>query len=328
MSVQRPDKIHKLVITGTGRAGTTFLVRLLTELGLDTGYTAESWRQAYNPHCDAGLEHALNDPAAPYVVKNPMLCTELAGVLAGGEIVIDHALIPMRDLESAARSRIRVGGANGNIPGGVVYTSDPARQKAVLAEGFHQLAHTLAAYDIPHTLLHFPRFARDPDYTYGKLRFLLPDADADGFRAAFSRVARPDLIHDFGVEGSAVAADPALAQAYFAGQKRRRWLRRSRRYIQYAGLAAAVLLLFVARRPANVPAPAAGSLGLAADVLSAPSRAGGPPAPVDADKPGGRALQATFAKSLFTPVTVRQQPAAGSDVLAPIARSSGTSRTR
>ena len=28
---------HKVIITGTGRVGTTFLVHLLTELGLDTG---------------------------------------------------------------------------------------------------------------------------------------------------------------------------------------------------------------------------------------------------------------------------------------------------
>ena len=62
---------HKVIITGTGRAGTTFLVRLLTELGLDTGYTRRNWSRDYFTHCDAGLEHDLAGPDAPYIVKNP-----------------------------------------------------------------------------------------------------------------------------------------------------------------------------------------------------------------------------------------------------------------
>ena len=68
---------HKVIITGTGRAGTTFLVRLLTELGLDTGYTRDNWQKDYFAHCNAGLEHELNDPKAPYIVKNPGLCETL-----------------------------------------------------------------------------------------------------------------------------------------------------------------------------------------------------------------------------------------------------------
>ena len=31
-----PSKVAKIYISGTGRAGTTFIIRLLTELGLDT----------------------------------------------------------------------------------------------------------------------------------------------------------------------------------------------------------------------------------------------------------------------------------------------------
>ncbi len=50
------EPIHKVIITGTGRAGTTFLVQLLTELGLDTGYTRRTWSRDYFEHCDAGLE--------------------------------------------------------------------------------------------------------------------------------------------------------------------------------------------------------------------------------------------------------------------------------
>ena len=57
----RPNApVHKLVITGTGRAGTTFLVQLLTELGLDTGYAPGGGSEDYYEHCSAGMEQGMH----------------------------------------------------------------------------------------------------------------------------------------------------------------------------------------------------------------------------------------------------------------------------
>src|SRR3954468_2936704 len=123
MEMQTPS--HKVIITGTGRAGTTFLVRLLTEIGLDTGYTRDNWQKDYFAHCNAGLEHELSDPGAPYIVKNPGLCETLERELVRRQVTIDLAIIPIRELEAAASSRIRVGGTNGAVPGGLMGTSDP-----------------------------------------------------------------------------------------------------------------------------------------------------------------------------------------------------------
>ncbi|HEY0946965.1 MAG TPA: hypothetical protein VGD81_16915 [Opitutaceae bacterium] len=228
---------HKVIISGTGRSGTTFLVQLLTELGLDTGYTRESWRRSYFEHCAAGLERDLDDPASPYIVKNPALCETLPAILARGSVVIDHALVPVRALEEATRSRIRVGG-DGSIPGGLLGTSDEARQKEVLAERFHQLMHTLTVHDIPHTLLLFPRFATEAGYAYEKLAFLRPGISRDEFRAAFARVARPELIHDF-TRSSGPAETGAPARAFQRLHQRKRWRRRARRWLTGLSLAAA-----------------------------------------------------------------------------------------
>ena len=39
---EAPVPEPKVIITGTGRAGTTLLVQVLTDLGLDTGYTSDA----------------------------------------------------------------------------------------------------------------------------------------------------------------------------------------------------------------------------------------------------------------------------------------------
>jgi len=216
------NRVHKVIITGTGRSGTTFLVRLLTELGFDTGYTPAEARNRVDARSHAGLEHELYGkapvprvrdwlrqpkhslralwggmPRTPYVVKNPALCDQLDEIIAGGRVVIDHVYIPLRDLDEAALSRARVGGADGSQPGGLWKTDDPGRQKAVLAEMFFRLVHTLARHDVPHTFLLFPRLVEDWAYTHHKLWFLVKDIDAEKFRTTFTRVADRRLVHEF-----------------------------------------------------------------------------------------------------------------------------------
>src|SRR5271170_1882476 len=64
-----------LVIAGTGRAGTSFLVRYLTELGLDTTLARNGDRAGWDAEANAGLENMLiSDADLPYVVKSPWIC--------------------------------------------------------------------------------------------------------------------------------------------------------------------------------------------------------------------------------------------------------------
>ena len=66
---------HHIIISGTGRAGTTFLVQLLTELGLDTGFPRAVSQTDANSN--AGMELDIRDIKAPYIIKNPWLCDYL-----------------------------------------------------------------------------------------------------------------------------------------------------------------------------------------------------------------------------------------------------------
>lgn len=227
----------KIIITGTGRAGTTFLVRLLTELNLDTGYTRENWQRDFDEHCSAGLEHDPADRVTPRIIKNPALCETLPGLLQSGELSVEHAIIPIRTLADATLSRIRVGGG-GRTPGGLRGTNDPAQQQAVLAENFHRLMHTLVAHEIPFTFLEFPRFVTDAKYTRRQLDWLLEGIDEETFQRAFARVARPEMIHDFSRGLPADAGQPAENYAQIRRRKRRR--RHAERILVSVLLAAAV----------------------------------------------------------------------------------------
>ena len=206
----------KIIISGTGRAGTTFLVRLLTELGLDTGYSRESWVVDYDPRCAAGLEHDITDPDAPWIVKNPALCDTLPPLLDRGAVAVAHAIIPVRALEDAARSRIRLGG-RGAVPGGLVGTASAVEQPAILAERFHRIVRALTEHEIPCTFLDFPRLARDPAYVRRRLGWLVGHIPAETFAVAFARVARPELIHDFAVAGSGQHAGTGRRRAVVWG---------------------------------------------------------------------------------------------------------------
>jgi len=201
---KRDTNRHHVIISGTGRAGTTFLVQLLTELGLDTGFP--------HPHAKicaerrAGMERILREnPAAPYIVKSPALCEDLDGILKNENVVVDHAIIPVRDLYSAAESR-RVVARNGRpkflIPRkflGIKKWSirRPKEQESVLAQNFYRLVHTIAEYEIPMTLLYFPRSAKDPEYLFRKINFLLKGLSYQKFVQAFQKISRPGLIHNF-----------------------------------------------------------------------------------------------------------------------------------
>lgn len=190
---------HHVIISGTGRAGTTFLVQLLTELGLNTGFPKN---KKIDPDSRAGMELDIRDVNAPYIIKSPWLCDYLDDVLQGGEIVIDYAIIPMRDLYSAAQSRRYVNNiANldpgGDTPGGLWHTTNPKDQETILTGQLYKLIYALAKHDVPVNLLLFPKLVNDPDYLYKKIKFLLGDLAYDSFQETYQMISRPEWIHDF-----------------------------------------------------------------------------------------------------------------------------------
>jgi hypothetical protein len=185
----------KVVITGTGRAGTTLLVQILTDLGLDTGFAGD---HRLDERVHAGLEFRIESPNAPRIVKDPNLSRRLGDLLDRDVVRIEHVIVPIRDLDVAAASRVRNTryGSNLHTFGGLFGTARATRQREALATLFYELFWTIARYDLPHTLLVFPRFAHDWEYTYRCLSFLDPTIPPERWQQAVAARAEPSLIHE------------------------------------------------------------------------------------------------------------------------------------
>jgi hypothetical protein len=196
-----PARRGHILISGTGRTGTSFLVQLLTRLGLDTGYDPDSLELF--PLARAGLEKPFWRKGAPYIVKTPFACDMPEELFTANDVRIEHAIIPVRRFAAAAASRVHVqeqttGERDGaKVSGGLWGTEAAADQEATLRFKFTRLIEMLVFLDVPITFLAYPRLVRDPDYLFDKLRFLLGDIAPADFRNAFEEVVRPDWVHQF-----------------------------------------------------------------------------------------------------------------------------------
>ncbi len=203
-----PTAKRHLLIAGTGRAGTTLLVEILEQLGLDTRVDHTRMDDVAN----AGLEWSLTDEDPPYVVKNPKASVRLRGWIESGVVdprQLDAVVIPLRDLSQAARSRAEVSFSRGRVgpPGGLSGVRWARHQDLELGRQLASLLQTVAEYEIPHILLAFPQFARDEAYCVRALRPVLPQVTDDEFVAAWKASVQPELIHDY--EGT----HPGLAKS-------------------------------------------------------------------------------------------------------------------
>ena len=196
-----------VVITGTGRAGTTFMVQLLTCLGFDTGSSPNDPWKAFNKNARAGIENDILSDTAPYVVKSPAFATYVQKVIARSDIEIEHIFVPMRDLAAAAESRRFVvrqtlrnnpAARPSEIIGGLRGTDNPQDQELYLLRVVYHLLFHLSNTDVPITLLRYPRLVQDSSYLYKKLTPLLGDkVGYDDFDIAFQKLVRPEWVHQF-----------------------------------------------------------------------------------------------------------------------------------
>ena len=199
-----------IIIAGTGRAGTTFLMQMLTELGIETGFSQEDYSTKIDSVSHGGLEFDLEDAdyeKLPRVIKSPYFYKYADKVLNDPKTPIEHVFIPVRKLEDSAASRVRVQKIyeekmalrlkGDEVPGGLTATSSTESQEVILGRQLTSIIKSVAKSGKPHTFLAFPTFARDPDYLYEAVKFLIPDTPFEVFLEIFQKIVDPNKIHSF-----------------------------------------------------------------------------------------------------------------------------------
>jgi hypothetical protein len=204
---------HHLIIAGTGRAGTSLLVKILNACGLETELSRGNgyfWDDCANAGIEtvplAGREH-------PYVLKSPWTYQFLDELLYRKNVRIDGLIVPVCDLREAAASRIIIELQNmhnsapdpdellpgrrnwGLTPGGVTYSLEPIDQARILGQSLHLLLEKALELEIPICLIKFPKFARDPMYLYRNLAgFISSRVDRAQFEAIFRSIVSAEQI--------------------------------------------------------------------------------------------------------------------------------------
>lgn len=162
-------KKHKVVVTGSGRAGTTFVMAVLTRLGMNTGFNEQDI-QKIDCTTKAGLEVGtiLHDN---YIMKNPnfMFLPFIYNIFKYCEI--DMIYIPIRDLEEVSLSRAKIGDANGGWMN--CGSKTVGEQESVLAVALGRLIVFLVRTGTPFVLVDFKRMVTNAQYMYDMFSFVM-----------------------------------------------------------------------------------------------------------------------------------------------------------
>lgn len=199
-----------VVVAGTGRAGTTALMRLFTELDLETGFSKTDYAKLIDPISLGGLEFDLENADyenLPRFIKSPYFYKYADKVLNDDNVFIEHILVPVRMLDQATKSRIRIHLPHieissgkfyaDTVPGGLTGTNTLEDQEVILGRQLTSLIKSISKSFTQHTFLAFPTFAQDPKYLFKSINFLLPNTSYEVFFEAFQSVIDVDLIHSF-----------------------------------------------------------------------------------------------------------------------------------
>jgi hypothetical protein len=196
----------KIIITGPGRSGTTFVIRMLTRLGFDTGFKPKD--EYYISKLRAGCEWNVpidfdNDSPkkirraldkAPRVLKSPQWSFVIKGMVAMSVLEVDHVLVPLRDIDIAAASRLDVG-LDWLVDPTLTGARKAQDQASIMAMALGRVIEACYVFNIPCTMMKFPLFVQDMDYCYTKMKHIAEIEIKRGeFKKWWKKLANPDQI--------------------------------------------------------------------------------------------------------------------------------------
>ncbi len=161
------QKKDKILISGTGRCGTTFLILLFSLLGLDTGYNIHNFKFDISENCNSGMERLIDSPHT--ILKNPRFIEDIENIIQNQTINIRYMIIPIRDYSKSAQSRLHYGDQNGGLWNATDYESQISFFHKIMANYMY----IMTKYNIPTIFIDFDKMVNNPQYLYDKLKPIL-----------------------------------------------------------------------------------------------------------------------------------------------------------
>ena len=165
--------MEKILITGTGRCGTTFLIKLFSFLDFDTGYNRENYNSSIYVNCNSGMERNYDDNY--YILKNPTFMSNIENIIKDTSIRIKNIIIPIRDLKMSAISRVKYG----KETGGLWNAEDELSQIDFYKNILINYIFISTKYNINTIFIDFDNMINDKAYLFNKLKFILDEKNID-----------------------------------------------------------------------------------------------------------------------------------------------------
>jgi hypothetical protein len=165
--------MEKILITGTGRSGTTFLIKLFSFLNFNTGFNRDNYKDSIHYNCNSGMERHYHENY--YILKNPIFMSSIKDILENDAIKIKTVIIPIRDFKISALSRL-----NHNFnPGGLWNAVDELSQIQYYKDILSNYIYFMTKYDINTIFIDFDKMISDKKYLFNKIKIILDEKDID-----------------------------------------------------------------------------------------------------------------------------------------------------
>lgn len=152
-----------VLITSTGRSGTTFLIILYTILGFYTGYSVDEIPRCLYTKCNSGMERDIQDIGKFSVIKNPIFLKNMAKINSN---YIHTVVIPIRNFERSAKSREYYK----NFEGGLIDNATNYKEQIVIYNDYiATFIQQMVLHELPTIFIDFEKMIKDPVYLYNKL---------------------------------------------------------------------------------------------------------------------------------------------------------------
>lgn len=165
--------MEKILITGTGRCGTTFLIKLFSFLDFDTGYNRNDYHLNILSNCNSGMERNYKENY--YILKNPNFLCNMEYIVNDSSIKIKNVIIPIRNLNMSAKSRVK----HGNNAGGLWGAKDELGQVNFYKNILTNYLIVSTKYNINTIYIDFDKMISDKRYLYFKLKNILDEKNID-----------------------------------------------------------------------------------------------------------------------------------------------------